>query len=111
VDEAQDAEEGETFAKIHSYDAVVLDVMLPREGGLQLLERWRRRAQADSRVVVGDLETEKRGLTIDTEVERKAIVTDPLLWTAILNNLLGNAVSHAPRGAHVFVEASPDAWR
>jgi signal transduction histidine kinase len=62
-------------------------------------------------VVVGDLETEKRGLTIDTEIERKAIVTDPLLWTAILNNLLGNAVSHAPRGAHVFVEASPDAWR
>jgi DNA-binding response OmpR family regulator len=42
VDEAQDAEEGETFAKIHSYDAIVLDVMLPRQGGLQLLERWRR---------------------------------------------------------------------
>ena len=41
VDEAQDAEEGETFAKIHSYDAIVLDVMLPRQGGLQLLERWR----------------------------------------------------------------------
>ena len=51
---------------------------------------------------------EKRGLTIDTEVERMAIVTDPLLWTAILNNLLGNAVSHAPRGAHVLVEASAD---
>ena len=45
---------------------------------------------------------------VDTEVERKAIVSDPLLWTAILNNLLGNAVSHAPRGAHVLVEASPD---
>ena len=42
VDEAQDAEEGETFAKIHSYDAIVLDVMLPRQGGLQLVERWRR---------------------------------------------------------------------
>jgi len=39
-------------------------------------------------------------------VESKAIVTDPLLWTAILNNLLGNAVSHAPRGAHMLVEAS-----
>jgi signal transduction histidine kinase len=50
----------------------------------------------------------KRGLTIDTEVERKAILTDPLLWTAILNNLLGNAVSYAPRGAHVLVEASLD---
>jgi len=49
---------------------------------------------------------EKRSVTIETEVESKAIVTDPLLWTAILNNLLGNAVSHAPRGAHVLVEAS-----
>ena len=39
-------------------------------------------------------------------MESKAIVTDPLLWTAILNNLLGNAVSHAPRGAHMLVEAS-----
>jgi signal transduction histidine kinase len=49
-----------------------------------------------------------RGLTIDTKAESKAIITDPLLWTAILNNLLGNAVSHAPRGAHVLVEASTD---
>jgi two-component system OmpR family response regulator len=51
VDEAQDAEEGETFAKIHSYDAVVLDVMLPREGGLQLLERWRRRGK-DTPIII-----------------------------------------------------------
>jgi signal transduction histidine kinase len=42
---------------------------------------------------------EKRGLTIDTEVENTAIVTDPLLWTAVLNNLLGNAVTHAPKEA------------
>ena len=52
--------------------------------------------------------TEKRALTIDTKVENTAIVTDPLLWTAILNNLLGNAVNHAPKGAHVLVEASTD---
>ena len=51
---------------------------------------------------------EKRGLTIDTEVENTPIVTDPLLWTAVLNNLLGNAVTHAPKGAHGLVEASPD---
>jgi signal transduction histidine kinase len=51
---------------------------------------------------------EKRGLTIASEVESQAIETDPLLWTAILNNLLGNAVSHAPKGAHVLVEASTD---
>ena len=49
---------------------------------------------------------EKRGLTIDTEVETETIVTDPVLWTAILNNLLVNAVSHAPGGARVLVEAT-----
>jgi signal transduction histidine kinase len=51
---------------------------------------------------------EKRGLTIDTEVENTAIVTDALLWITVLNNLLGNAFTHAPKGAHVLVEASPD---
>jgi DNA-binding response OmpR family regulator len=51
VDEAQDAEEGETLAKLHGYDAVVLDVMLPKEGGLQLLERWRRRGK-DTPIII-----------------------------------------------------------
>ncbi|MGB7790500.1 MAG: ATP-binding protein, partial [Terrimicrobiaceae bacterium] len=39
--------------------------------------------------------------------EGETISTDPTLWMAILNNLLGNAVSHAPAGSQILVEASP----
>ena len=39
----------------------------------------------------------RRGLAINTEIEGRTISTDPGLWAAILNNLLGNVVSHARR--------------
>ena len=47
-----------------------------------------------------------RGLAIETEVEGNTLITDPVLWTAIINNLLGNAVDYAPAGTRVRVEAS-----
>lgn len=37
----------------------------------------------------------------------KAFKTDPVLFQTVLNNLLGNAVSHAPIGAKIRVEAAP----
>ena len=49
----------------------------------------------------------RRGLAINTEIEGRTISTDPVLWAAILNNLLGNVVSHTPARAHVLVEVSP----
>ena len=49
---------------------------------------------------------EERGLTISTHVEGGTISTDPTLWMAILNNLLRNAVSHAPTGSQILVSAS-----
>lgn len=48
----------------------------------------------------------KRRLSVLTEIEDGRIVTEPVLWNAIANNLLGNAVSHAPEGAEVFVRVS-----
>ncbi|WP_367874443.1 sensor histidine kinase [Luteolibacter sp. Populi] len=48
-----------------------------------------------------------RGLRIEKQVDGETVVTDPVLWGAILQNLLGNAVSHAPEGAVVRIEASP----
>ncbi len=51
VDEAQDAEEGETLVGIHGYDAIVLDLMLPKQNGLHLLERWRRRGK-DTPIII-----------------------------------------------------------
>lgn len=50
---------------------------------------------------------EKRAIRFDTRVEGGDFVTDPVLWGTILQNLLGNAVSHAPEGSMVLVEASP----
>lgn len=42
VDVAEDGEEGALLAGLHEYDVIVLDLLLPKLGGLKLLERWRR---------------------------------------------------------------------
>ena len=41
VDAAGDAEEGEVLARVHEYDVIVLDIMLPGRDGLSLLRAWR----------------------------------------------------------------------
>jgi DNA-binding response OmpR family regulator len=42
VDVAYDGEEGDFKAKTADYDVIILDLMLPKEDGLSLLQRWRR---------------------------------------------------------------------
>ena len=58
------------LAKIHSYDAVVLDLMLPKQGGLQLLERWRRRGK-DTPIIIltalNGLDDRVRGLALGAD--------------------------------------------
>lgn len=41
VDAAEDGEEGENLAAMSSYDVIVLDLMLPGQGGISLLKKWR----------------------------------------------------------------------
>ena len=41
VDAASDAEKGEVLARVHEYDVIVLDIMLPGRDGLSLLRGWR----------------------------------------------------------------------
>lgn len=48
-----------------------------------------------------------RNLTIHHAVEPGPFQTDPVLWSTILHNLLGNAVSHAPAGSAIRLAASP----
>ncbi|MES2438322.1 MAG: ATP-binding protein [Verrucomicrobiota bacterium] len=48
-----------------------------------------------------------KNLTIEPEVEAGPFRTDPVLWSTILQNLLGNAVSHAPAGSRIRLAASP----
>jgi DNA-binding response OmpR family regulator len=42
VDVAGDGEEGDFKARSANYDVIILDVMLPKEDGYSLLQRWRR---------------------------------------------------------------------
>ncbi len=46
-----------------------------------------------------------RALTWRTRVSPGAISTDPVLWRAILSNLVSNAVSHAPAGSEIRLVA------
>jgi DNA-binding response OmpR family regulator len=41
IDAAYDGEEGDFKARSASYDAIILDLMLPKADGLSLLQRWR----------------------------------------------------------------------
>lgn len=41
VDAAEDGEEGEILAGMSQYDVIVLDLMLPGQDGLTLLNKWR----------------------------------------------------------------------
>jgi DNA-binding response OmpR family regulator len=70
VDQAQDAEEGDTLVGIHGYDAIVLDLMLPKQGGLQLLERWRRRGK-DTPIIIltalNGIDDRVRGLALGAD--------------------------------------------
>jgi len=48
-----------------------------------------------------------RRLQIETRIAGGAFESDPVIWNTIVQNLLGNAVSHAPPGSRVLIEASP----
>jgi DNA-binding response OmpR family regulator len=65
VDVAYDGEEGDHKARTAEYDAVILDLMLPKEDGLSLLQRWRRAGMTTHVLVLtarGSIEDKVRGL-------------------------------------------------
>jgi DNA-binding response OmpR family regulator len=70
VDVALDGEEGDFKARSAEYDVIVLDVMLPKEDGLSLLQRWRP-AGVKSPVLVltarGGIEDKVRGLDLGAD--------------------------------------------
>src|SRR5437660_5471950 len=70
VDVAYDGEEGGYKAQTADYDIIVLDLMLPKEDGLSLLQRWRK-AGMKSHVLVltarGGIEDKVRGLDLGAD--------------------------------------------
>jgi DNA-binding response OmpR family regulator len=70
VDVAYDGEEGDFKANSAEYDAIILDLMLPKEDGLSLLQRWRRKGKQTHVLVLtarGSLEDRVRGLDIGAD--------------------------------------------
>jgi DNA-binding response OmpR family regulator len=70
VDVAFDGEEGGYKAETADYDVIILDLMLPKEDGLSLLQRWRR-AGLKTHVLVltarGAIEDKVRGLDMGAD--------------------------------------------
>jgi DNA-binding response OmpR family regulator len=70
VDVAYDGEEGAYKAQSTNYDIIILDLMLPKEDGLSLLQRWRR-AGLKTHVLVltarGSIDDKVRGLDLGAD--------------------------------------------
>lgn len=49
----------------------------------------------------------QRQLDIQTRIDGAILSTDPVLWNAIFQNLIGNAVSHAPSGSRISLHVTP----
>lgn len=70
VDVAYDGEEGDFKAQSTEYDAIILDLMLPKEDGLSLLQRWRRKGMKTHVLVLtarGSLEDKVTGLDVGAD--------------------------------------------
>lgn len=52
VDVASDGEQAETLAFINDYDGIVLDLVLPRKSGLQLLQQLRREGRVTPTLIL-----------------------------------------------------------
>jgi DNA-binding response OmpR family regulator len=70
VDYAHDGEEGDYKARTAEYDVIILDIMLPREDGLSLLQRWRRNGLTTHVLLLtarGSIEDKVKGLDLGAD--------------------------------------------
>jgi DNA-binding response OmpR family regulator len=70
VDVATDGQEGDFKARTAEYDAVILDIMLPKEDGLSLLQRWRKDGLSMHVLVLtarGSMEDKVKGLDLGAD--------------------------------------------
>lgn len=86
-----------------------LSLLARADAGRQPVHREPVDLTASLNTAIGRVETaaRARGLCFELRVSEGPFVSDPVLWAAIVQNLIGNAVAHAPEGARIKVDASP----
>jgi DNA-binding response OmpR family regulator len=70
VDVAVEGQEGDFKARTAEYDVIILDVMLPKEDGLSLLQRWRKDGLNTHVLVLtarGSMEDKVKGLDLGAD--------------------------------------------
>jgi len=70
VDVATDGQEGDFKARTAEYDVIILDLMLPKEDGLSLLQRWRKDGLNTHVLVLtarGEMEDKVKGLDLGAD--------------------------------------------
>jgi DNA-binding response OmpR family regulator len=70
VDVATDGQEGDFKARTAEYDVIILDVMLPKEDGMSLLQRWRKDGLSTHVLVLtarGSMEDKVKGLDLGAD--------------------------------------------
>jgi DNA-binding response OmpR family regulator len=70
VDTAYDGEEADYKAQAADYDIIILDLMLPKEDGLSLLQRWRRDGVKSHVLILtarSSIENKVRGLDLGAD--------------------------------------------
>lgn len=87
-----------------------LSLLARADAGRQPVQREEVNLESSIGSVISRVEgrAQEKRLRFDSRISGETINTDPVLWGAILQNLLGNAVSHAPEGSVITIEASPE---
>ena len=70
VDAAPDGQEGDFKARTAEYDVIILDIMLPKEDGLSLLQRWRKEGLTTHVLMLtarGSMEDKVKGLDLGAD--------------------------------------------
>lgn len=82
----------------------------PIDGDAAPLDPAAARAAIDDALAARADDIAARGLQIEDAITALPPITHDALWRSVVDNLIGNAVAHAPDGARVRVHAAPDTF-
>lgn len=100
---------GEMLRVIGETEALLMALSLlarTEAGSPQVAETFALKPAVDGLVDSLQALAQKRQLTFRLDVQESDVTTAPVLWRAILQNLLSNAASYAQTGTIILVEAS-----